>query len=86
LKRFLHRKVYASPALVEDRRRSMGRIGDLFGFFMEHPDRLPQPYAELAAAEPAHRVVCDYIAGMTDLYFDRIYGQIIGPALTPRWA
>ena len=86
LKRFLHRKVYASPALVEDRRRSMGRIGDLFGFFMEHPDRLPQPYADLAAAEPAHRVVCDYIAGMTDIYFDRIYGQIIGPALTPRWA
>ena len=85
LKRFLHRKVYASPALVEDRQRSMGRIGDLFGFFLEHPDRLPQPYAELAAAEPAHRVVCDYIAGMTDVYFDRIYGQIIGPALTPRW-
>jgi dGTPase len=85
LKRFLHRKVYASEPLVEDRRRSMVRIADLFQFFLENPDRLPQPYAELAAAEPPHRVVCDYIAGMTDAYFDRTYGQIIGPAITPRW-
>jgi dGTPase len=85
LKRFLHRKVYASAPLVEDRRRSMARIAELFQFYLESPDRLPEPYAGLAAAEPAHRVVCDYIAGMTDTYFDRVYGQIIGPAVTPRW-
>jgi len=86
LKRFLHRKVYASNPLVEDRRRSMARIAELFQFYLESPDRLPEPYAGLAAAEPAHRVVCDYIAGMTDAYFDRVYGQIIGPAVTPRWS
>ncbi len=86
LKRFLHREVYASEPLVEDRRRSMARIAELFQFFLEDPDRLPQPYAGLAATQPAHRVVCDYIAGMTDAYFDRTYGQIIGPPVTPRWS
>lgn len=83
LKRFLFAKVYASPALGEDRRRSMAMIGELFQFFLDHPDRLPQPYCQQAAAEPAHRVVCGYIAGMTDAFFHRTYDQMLGPAATP---
>ena len=43
LKRFLHRKVYASEPLVEDRRRSMGRIADLFQFFLETRTACPIP-------------------------------------------
>jgi dGTPase len=78
LKRFLFEKVYASPALGDDRQRSMARIGELFRFFLENPDRLPQPYSQQALEEPAHRVVCDYIAGMTDAFFRRTYEQTIG--------
>jgi dGTP triphosphohydrolase len=29
-------------------------------------------------AEPAYRVVCDYIAGMTDAFFQRTYQQMLG--------
>ena len=45
----------------------------------ERPDRLLQPYAQQAISEPPHRVVCDYIAGMTDTFFYRTYHQMIGP-------
>jgi dGTPase len=83
LKQFLYAKVYASPALGEDRRRSMARMGELFQFFLDRPDRLPQPYCQQALTEPAHRVVCGYIAGMTDGFFDRTYEQMMGPAATP---
>ena len=31
-----------------------------------------------ALDEPAHRVVCDYIAGMTDGFFHRTYEQMLG--------
>jgi dGTPase len=79
LKRFLHARVYGSAALGEDRRRSMAMVADLFQFFEERPGRLPQPYAGQALAEPAHQVVCDYIAGMTDAFFRRTYEQTIGP-------
>jgi dGTPase len=79
LKQFLYAKVYASAALGEDRRRSMTMIGELFRFFLDHPDRLPPPYCQQALAEPAHRVVCDYIAGMTDAFFHRTYEQTVGP-------
>ena len=78
LKQFLYAKVYASAALGEDRQRSMAMIGELFRFFLDHPDRLPPPYCQQALAEPAHRVVCDYIAGMTDAFFHRTYEQTIG--------
>ena len=84
LKRFLHARVYASDALGSDRRQSTERIGELFRFFLEHPARLPQPYSQQALEEPAHRVVCDYIAGMTDAFFHRTYEAVLGSGATPR--
>ena len=84
LKGFLHGHVYSSPALEDDRRRSTAMMADLFAFFFEHPDRLPDPYRESAADEPRHRVVCDYIAGMTDSFFHRTYEQMLGGAIPPR--
>jgi dGTPase len=80
LKRCLFAKVYSAPALREDRRHSMDMIAGLFQMFLDHADRLPQPYAGRALAEPPHRVVCDYIAGMTDAFFRRTYDQMIGPS------
>ena len=78
LKQFLHRRVYTAPALVEERNRTAAMIGELFDFFLENPDRLPPPHNELIKAEPAYRVVCDYIAGMTDGFFRRTYAQMLG--------
>jgi dGTPase len=78
LKRFLYAKVYASPALGEDRLRSVGRIGELFRYFLDHPERLPEEYRDRTEGEPAHRIVCDYIAGMTDAFFGRTYEQTVG--------
>jgi dGTPase len=78
LKRFLYSQVYASQGLGADRSRSMDMIAELFEFFLENPDRLPHTYAEQAAGEPVHRMVCDYIAGMTDGFFRRTYEQMTG--------
>jgi dGTPase len=82
LKRFLHRTVYVSPPLTEDRGRSMSMVAELFQFFCEHPDRLPPPYDEQARCEPVHRVTCDYIAGMTDAFFGRTFETMISPTVT----
>jgi dGTPase len=71
LKRFLFAHVYSHPTIAEDRDRSVAALDALFTFFMAHPDRMPQQYAEQATREPRHRVVCDYIAGMTDHFLLR---------------
>ena len=82
LKHFLYAKVYSAPELVQEREHSMAMIAELFQFFLDHADRLPPPYCEQAAQKPAYRVVCDYIAGMTDGFFRRTYGQLLGARAT----
>ncbi|MDR3698560.1 MAG: deoxyguanosinetriphosphate triphosphohydrolase [Candidatus Sulfopaludibacter sp.] len=83
LKRFLHRTVYDSPALNEGRQFSMAMIEELFQFFVDDPGKMPGGYSQQAACEPVHRVVCDYIAGMTDAFFRRTYEQMLGRAAIP---
>ena len=77
LKELLHRRVYNSPALVEERKHSCGMISQLFQLFMKRVELLPERYREEAETQPLHRVICNYIAGMTDGYFVRVYEQAV---------
>jgi dGTPase len=54
-------------------------LANLFSFYLDHPDRMPEPYAGQAASEPVHRVVCDYIAGMTDRFAILEYKRLFDP-------
>ncbi|HXF27495.1 MAG TPA: dNTP triphosphohydrolase [Bryobacteraceae bacterium] len=78
LKQFLHWHVYFSEPLVEERRRSAAMLGDLFAYYLEHPAKLPDQYREAMEQAPAHRVVCDYLAGMTDGFCRRAYQHAFG--------
>lgn len=71
-KQFLHRNLYFTPALEPEKEAAERIITDLFELWMADPERLPGNYREKAQSEPLARVVCDYIAGMTDPY---IYEQ-----------
>jgi dGTPase len=78
LKRFLFARLYSDPAISEDRDRSIAALDSLFSFFLDHPERMPGQYAEQARHAPAHRVVCDYIAGMTDHFLLRQRRELLG--------
>ena len=78
LKSFLHRRLYNHPALVEERDRGVAWLEALFHHYCEHPDTMPPYHAELAAAGPVHRVVCDYIAGMTDRFLVQEHERLLG--------
>ena len=71
LKRFLAAQIYSHEAIVEDRERSVQALDELFEFFLDHPDRMPAIYSQQAATTLPARVVCDYIAGMTDHFLLR---------------
>ena len=77
LKAFLFTILYNNPAIVEDRDRSVNALTQLFHHYMKHPDSMPPYYALEAEREPAHRVVCDYIAGMTDHFLLRTHHELI---------
>jgi len=77
LKQFLHEHVYATPILLAERERSTKAIAHLFQYFLDHPTALPQNYQDETRTEPAHIVICDYIAGMTDGFFWRTYNTLL---------
>jgi len=76
IKKFLHENLYHRKELVTERVRSAQRIAAMFDYYLKQPDKMPEPYCALSRTEPCHRVVCDYIAGMTDRYFLRTAEQI----------
>jgi dGTPase len=78
LKQFLHHAVYFSEPMAEERRRSAAMVAELFEFYITHPEKLPGNFLEATQESPVHRVVCDYIAGMTDGFFLRTFAQAIG--------
>src|SRR3984957_13340102 len=83
LKRFLFARLYSQPSIVEDRDRSVGALDALFSFFLDDPKRLPLQYAELTLHQPPHRVICDYIAGMTDHFLLRQCHDLLGISAAP---
>jgi dGTPase len=71
-KQFLYRNLYFSSALEPEKDDADRIIAELFDLWMKQPGKLPSSYQEKAEQEPLARVICDYIAGMTDNY---IYEQ-----------
>ena len=78
LKRFLFARLYEHPAIVGDRERSVRALDELFSFFLERPGKMPPYYAAQTEQGPRHRVVCDYIAGMTDHFLLRQLHELVG--------
>ena len=78
LKQFLHARLYSHSSISEDRDRSVASLDALFRFYMEHPERMPAYYSELTETEPRQRVVCDYVAGMTDHFLLRQCHEMLG--------
>ncbi|MGB6875195.1 MAG: deoxyguanosinetriphosphate triphosphohydrolase [Candidatus Acidiferrales bacterium] len=78
LKQFLMSRLYENPAIAEDRDRSVVALDELFLFYIAHLEKMPRGYTERARTEPVHRVVCDYIAGMTDHYLLQQHSEQLG--------
>jgi dGTPase len=72
-KEFLYANLYYSPDLKSDKYRAAEIVSALFEFWMNHPEELPKSYREQAGDEPLPRIICDYIAGMTDNFISAQY-------------
>ncbi len=68
LKEFLYENLYSHQNVDSERRKIIKCVGRLFEYYLEHPRSLPAFYFAQTQSGSAHRVVCDYVAGMTDNY------------------
>ncbi len=73
IKNFLYGNLYYSMSLAEEKDDAERIVTDLFAFWMRNPSALPRQYQEKADQESLPRVVCDYIAGMTDHFIIEQY-------------
>jgi dGTPase len=65
-KDFLYENLYFSPSLADEKDEAERVVRDVFALWMNRPESLPRSYQEKAETESLPRVICDYIAGMTD--------------------
>ena len=77
IKEFLHRELYLSKALDPDKEDAERVVSRLFEFWMAKPHHLPSSYSDKAKQVPLARVVCDYIAGMTDNFIFEQYQKYV---------
>lgn len=69
---FLFEKVYSVAAATEDDLTARAIVENLYSKYMLSPESLPEFYFGLTESYPLQTVVCDYVAGMTDIYAMRI--------------
>lgn len=68
LKQFLYENLYHHPRVVRMQIKAERILRDLFNAYVEEPRQLPREEQAKLEGLSLQRVVCDYIAGMTDRY------------------
>ena len=79
-KDFLYENLYFSSALAGEKDDAERVVGELFTFWMDHPEALPHNYRDKVERkeDSLPRVICDYIAGMTDNFIFEQYEKHCG--------
>ncbi len=72
LKTFLTENLYKHPEVVALSEFGKEVIEALFNYYENKPFKMPPGYVERIDTEGKYRVICDYIAGMTDRYAEDI--------------
>ena len=69
LRLFMFDNVYKNPIAKGEEGKAKSMIEQLFFFYKEHVDLMPEKFLQMIdEGEKEERVICDYIAGMTDQY------------------
>lgn len=81
LRQFMFEKVYTNPVAKGEETKAKNLLLALFEYYMKHLELLPKDYRKLYESErfSEERVVCDYIAGMTDKYAMEKYAEYFFP-------
>lgn len=79
LHEFMYEAVYLNDYAKREEKKVPHLIESLFGYYVRHPDRLPESMREIAEADGKEQAACDYIAGMTDRFAVDLYSNLFIP-------
>jgi dGTPase len=75
-KRYLYDTLYTCPDLEREHSKAEEVVKELFEFWVNEPEELPEAYFADVKTEGLARVVADYIAGMTDNFILLQYADL----------
>lgn len=81
LRKFMFANVYQNPIAKAEEIKAQRMLSQLFEYYTEHLDKIPDKYRRMVElqGEPVDRVICDYIAGMTDQYAATKFNEFFMP-------
>ena len=81
LRSFMFEHVYKNPAAKGEETRAVMMLQSLYRYYCAHTQQMPEEFIRLIRdkGEPPERVVCDYIAGMTDQYSVQKFSELYIP-------
>jgi dGTPase len=79
LEEFLHERVYRHHRVMRMAHKGRRILQALFDELCAHPDQLPERYQARTKTDSLPRVVCDFLAGMTDRYAQDEYLRLFQP-------
>jgi dGTPase len=78
LRKFLLEKLYTHPRVMKMNRKAIKIVQELFGIYLEKQDILTAAARRKMEETPLKRVICDYIAGMTDRFALQEHAKLRG--------
>lgn len=80
LRRFMFERVYQNKEAKSEESKAEMLIETLYTHYLKHFGELPADMHRMAdAGEPAEKLVCDYIAAMTDRFAIAVYEELYIP-------
>ena len=78
LRDFLFERVYESEVILNEFKKTKKIIQELYAYYLEHPEEV---YRDIPPEKKVdkHRMVCDFIAGMTDRFALSTYERLFLP-------
>ena len=76
---FLGDRLYRHYRTLKMAEKAKRFITEIFEEYMRNPRQLPPRFQERLPGEGRERVICDYVAGMTDRYCQDEYKRLFHP-------
>ncbi|MFT7632770.1 MAG: dGTPase [Mariniblastus sp.] len=73
LEKYLYERVYRHPSLIGIRKKAQSRVKEMYAAYCDKPHLFPKKYQPRAEQVGVKRMAVEYIAGMTDHFFEQTY-------------
>lgn len=82
LRKYMFRYVYTNPIAKGEEYKAKNMLTSLYEYYLTWPEQLPEEYVYMIEkkGQKAERVVCDYIAGMSDQYSVMKFQEVFIPS------